>query len=1335
MKNRATADGKPAPAAAGQEGNRPVSILIAEDSEDDLGLILRALRRGGFEPASRRVRSIGEMQAALAEGPWDAVLSDFSMPGFNGLEALATLRATSLDTPFILISGVVGEATAVEAMKAGASDFIMKQSLARLAPALERGLKEFRARVAHRLTQAELVESEERFRGLTALSSDWYWEQDAQFRFVKFSGEGRRAGWAAEQLGAVGLRRWEIPGLIPLSGSWDDHKGQLEAHKSFRDLEYLRTHADGSLQYMAASGEPIFDTGGSFTGYRGVATDITERKRADHELQRFRAAMEVSSDGIALIDRASLRYIDVNKTLCDMVGLTRQEMIGLTPMDFFGIGREILERDYDALIADNASSAARIEAVFRHADGSMMPIESRRHAMHTGDGWVIVVTARDITERKEAERKILRLNRVYAVLSGINSAIVRIRERDELFREVCRIAVADGGFMVARVIAMDENAKARIAANSQPDSRLTTELIDEYNRDPAHARSLVAQALRSGQPIVSNDIANDVRIDGRGALTKDGNYALALLPMVVEGRVAGMIVLRTPDAGIFDDEELRLLKEVTANVSLALHNIEKEETLETLAAARVRDEDVLRRFGAAMDAVADAIYLIDRESMRYEYINDAAFRRTNLTHANAGRPQSATHEAMLVEQVPWQASSRSREELERVYDEVIAGGVTTSSERQRRNKDGSVVWDEFRRHAVLLGGRWMIVVLIRDITERKAADARILRLNRVHAVLSGINTLIVRVSERDELFRKACRIAVGEGGFAKAWIGMVDPASNEFRIVAACGGDPLFFPELELLLREKVATGRGSVAKSIATLMPVVSNEIAKDPEVLLKDHALNGGARSLAVLPLVVAGTAVGVLVLNADVEGFFDAEEMKLLTELAGNIAFAIDHIKKQERIEYLASYDELTGLANRTLFLERTSDYLRRAASGGHNLALFVLDIERFKNINDSLGREAGDSLLKQVANWLVLDNGDANLVARIGADQFATVLPEIGPQNNLRSLDDSINAFLDHPFRLNDEVFRVAGKLGIALFPKDGPDAETLLRNAEAALKKAKAVGERYVFYAAEMNARVAANLTLENQLRQATEKEEFVLHYQPKIDLMTGRITSAEALIRWNDPRTGLVPPGHFIPILEETGLILDVGRWALRKAIEDYLRWRAAGLPAVRIAVNVSPLQLRNRGLVAEIEQVIGIEAGTAAGLELEITESVIMHDIKRNITTLQAIRAMGVTVAIDDFGTGFSSLAYLSKLPVDTLKIDRSFVVDMTNGPQGMALVSTVIKLAHSLELKVVAEGVETEEQSSLLRLLGCDEMQGYLFSKPVPAADFEARFLAPPVVPAQAA
>ena len=516
------------------------------------------------------------------------------------------------------------------------------------------------------------------------------------------------------------------------------------------------------------------------------------------------------------------------------------------------------------------------------------------------------------------------------------------------------------------------------------------------------------------------------------------------------------------------------------------------------------------------------------------------------------------------------------------------------------------------------------------------------------------------------------------------------------------------------------------IGRAISEKKIVISNDTQNDSRLLLGKQYTAAGVKSMTVLPLILSGNALGALVLYASEINFFQNDEMKLLTELAGDIGFAIDHINKQERLNYLAYFDVLTGLANRTLFLERVAQYMRSADSSGLKVAIGLIDLERFKNINDSLGRSAGDALLKQVAEWLALKTKDASLLARIEGDHFAFVVPEVKPDGNLIMLfDNTVKNFQAHLFRVNNTELRLAAKIGIALFPDDGTDAETVYGNAEAALKIAKKSGDRYLFHAKKMTEAVTAKLTLENQLRQAIDNEEFVLHYQPKVNLVSGKVTSAEALIRWNDPRTGLVPPGKFIPILEETGLINEVGRWALGKAVEDYLRWRAVGLPAVRIAVNMSPLQLRNPDFVAEIEREIGIAAHAADGLELEITESLIMQDVTHSIVTLQAIRALGVSVAIDDFGTGFSSLSYLSKLPVDMLKIDRAFIIEM-NTPEGLALVSTIIILAHALKLKVVAEGVETEEQASQLRTLVCDEMQGFLYSKAVAVETFEAKFLA---------
>src|ERR1700728_4327406 len=616
-----------------------------------------------------------------------------------------------------------------------------------------------------------------------------------------------------------------------------------------------------------------------------------------------------------------------------------------------------------------------------------------------------------------------------------------------------------------------------------------------------------------------------------------------------------------------------------------------------------RSEAALRRFAAAMDATADALFLVDRSSMRYIHVNQAACRMQARTRAD------------LLASSPTQVLGVSEKDLKETYDRLIQSGVDARPvEVLRHRSDGSNGCFELRRHAHPSGDSWTIVSIMRDVTDRKEAETRIVQLNRVHAMLSGINALIVRVRDRDELFSEACRIATDEGGFKMIWIGLVDPTRQKMVPMASVGVPKGFLEEIrnKFTLQEGTTFGNTMTARAVREAKPCVANNLEASADVVLfrKEH-LAAGIRSMAVLPLIIGGTVVGVVALYAYEIEFFHSGEMRLLTGLTGDIAFAIDHIEKQERLDYLAYYDVLTGLANRALFLERTAQYIRSsAASGRGKLALFLIDLERFKNINDSLGRPAGDLLLKQVAAWLTQVVGDANLLARLDADHFGAVLPDVKHvRDAMRLLKRAMQAFLSHPFQLNDAVFRIAAKVGVAMCPDDGADADTLFKNAESALKKAKISGDKYLFYAQNMTVSVAGPLTLENQLRQALEHEEFVLYYQPKINLISGMVTGAEALLRWNDPATGLVSPNRIIPILEETGLMHDVGRWALNEAVTTYRRWHTSGLKAVPIAVNVSPMQLRNRGFVAEIRQAIGDDPIAAAGLEGELTESLIMED------------------------------------------------------------------------------------------------------------------------------
>jgi diguanylate cyclase (GGDEF)-like protein/PAS domain S-box-containing protein len=425
-------------------------------------------------------------------------------------------------------------------------------------------------------------------------------------------------------------------------------------------------------------------------------------------------------------------------------------------------------------------------------------------------------------------------------------------------------------------------------------------------------------------------------------------------------------------------------------------------------------------------------------------------------------------------------------------------------------------------------------------------------------------------------------------------------------------------------------------------------------------------------------------------------------------------------QDRLLYLAQFDALTGLPNRTRFLEQVTSAVHTVGAGD-GVALVLLDIERFRLINESLGRRAGDQLLKDLATRMVTRAGDTSRVARFGPDQFAICAPVDADAGDVvaRRLNEKFTEWFSEPFAVQNTELRISARAGVALYPADGHDAETLVRNAETALKKAKESGERALFYAASMTGRVAEQLDFENKLRLALERDEFVLHYQPKVSASSGQIVGVEALIRWQHPDLGLVPPLKFIGLLEQTGLILEVGAWAMRKAAEDFHRWNAMGLDAPRIAVNVSPLQLRQKNFVDMVRATVGDETH---GIDVEITESLVMDGIEANIGKLHALRDIGVHAAIDDFGTGYSSLAYLAKLPVDTLKIDRSFVITMEQ-PDVKTMVAMIIGLAHSLRLEVVAEGVETEAQASTLRELQCDQLQGYAYSRPVPFEQLATR------------
>ena len=841
--------------------------------------------------------------------------------------------------------------------------------------------------------QAALRASEARFRSLCELSSDWYWEQDVAFRFTVMSGGVTNKGNFRVSK-AIGKCRWELPILLE-PAQWAAHRATLEAHRAFTDFEYRIVTEDGTLRHYSARGEPLFDSRGEFTGYRGVANDITRRKQYDEELRRFRAAMDTSADSILLVDRSSMRLIDVNTTACEVLGYSRAEVLAMGPQDLFPRTREEIEAAYDELIAGNAARA-QWQTTLRRRDGSLLPVEVSRRPIASGDGWIIVGIARDIRARLAAEQTISRHAMQQSLIAAFGQKALADTDLDELLSQAVDA--------VARGLEVDFGALAQLA----PDN--------------------------------------------------------------------GSLLLR------------------------------------------------------------------------------------------AG--------------VGWQA------------------------------------------------------------------------------------------------------------GWAGQCIAVLDSGDP---------GESARMLELALVAQDYAGAG-------LAT------------PSPMQVQHQI----RSSASVPIPGVSGAYGVLSAASTEPNRFTQESLNFLKSLANTLATAMDRRDAQARLTYLAQFDPLTGLANRSLFLDRFAQTLKQARREGWMVGVVFIDLDRFKDVNDTLGHAAGDALLVLIGTRLQQCVRADDSVGRLGGDEFAFLLARLARPDDAALVAQKVVAALARPFVLEGQEIYVSASLGIGIYPSDGRDPNTLLRNADTAMYRAKELGRNnYQFYLPQMNERALERMQLQMQLRGALERHEFVLHYQPKVRLDSGVISGFEALLRWQHPTRGLVPPLQFIQILEETGLIIPAGEWVLRTVCEQLAAWQAAGLSPRPVAINLSARQFQQGELDKTIAALLadtGIDPGL---LELELTESVLMSDGDEAVRMLNAIRGYGVRLSIDDFGTGYSSLAYLKRFPIDALKIDRTFISELMTDRDDGSIALAIISLAHSLKLRVIAEGFETQAQLEFLKSNGCDEMQGFLFARPLVVVD----------------
>lgn len=891
-------------------------------------------------------------------------------------------------------------------------------------------------------------------------------------------------------------------------------------------------------------------------------------------------------------------------------------------------------------------------------------------------------------------------------------------------------------------------------------------------------------------------------------------------------RVLGTFAMYYRQPALPLPEHLRLIDTATHTAAIAISHHRTEAALKQSEA----------RYRLLFEYAPDGIVIANSESY-YLDANPMMCRMLGYTYEEAiGMHASAT------------VVSSEIVNIEPALNELKAKNDYFKEWKLRR-KDGSIFAAEVTATNMPDGN---LMGIVRDISERKLAEDKVLRLTQLYAALSQCNQAIVRCTSEAELLSQVCRDAVVFGGMKMAWVGMLDEASKLIRPVASYGIGSEFLEKIEISVDASKPTGQGPTGMAMRKNKPYWCQDFCQDPATTAwRERGEELGWKAVASLPLYRKGTTIGAFILYADTINAFDQEVQKLLIEMTTDISFALDRfvneaerkheqdqlrklsqaveqspnviiitdlnanieyvnaafvtttgydldevigknprilksgktpdstyvemwsclnnetswqgelinqrkdgteyiesvyitpmreesglvthylgIKEdvtqrrhaEERIQYLANFDALTGLPNRTQLAEHLKYALSLAKRSNGHLALMFIDLDRFKDINDTLGHSIGDAFLIEAAKRLLSVLREEDTASRMGGDEFILMLPGCDAVGAAQVAQKLLH-IISKPFLIDLYDLVVTASIGIALYPYDGVDLETLSKSADTAMYRAKQDGRNgYCFFTPEMQARTTRNLHLINALRHALERNQLQVFYQPQLSMRDPHLIGAEALLRWQHPELGSISPAEFIPAAEDSGLILPIGEWVLRTAVKQLKQWIDNGHAPMIISVNLSAVQFRHSSFPDLVTSILNEAQLPAQYLELELTEGAAMLDPLGAVAIMNKLHERGIRMSIDDFGTGYSSLSYLKKFKIYKLKIDQSFVRDISTDLEDKAIVAAVISMAKSLDLKTIAEGVETLEQLNFLREQGCDEVQGYFYSEPLPATQFEA-------------
>jgi diguanylate cyclase (GGDEF)-like protein/PAS domain S-box-containing protein len=1135
-----------------------------------------------------------------------------------------------------------------------------------------------------------LREYRERFDSFIELSSEGYWEQDENYRFTLITG-GTLGRSGIDPKTYLGTTRWDH-GAMPVGdgGSWDAHKAVLEARQPFSDFVMKRSDATGGTRYISASGQPVFDQHGRFRGYRGITRDITRERREElfmrleHSVTRRLGEAEDVASGIEAVVRAVCetqdwecgRHFRVDESAGVMrfagawgapgAPLERiiEESRGVTYAPGKGLAGKVWESGNPLWVNDIASDSRVLKGVARAAGmhGTFIfPLTTRDKIMG-----VLIFHSR---AAREPDERLLQAVKVIG--SQVGQFLQRkqaervLRESEENFRALTELS-SDLYWM--------QDSEHRFKAFSGSNKTVPSRLIGKRRWDEPALNMTDADWAAHKAVMDARQTFRDVEL---GRITQTGeSYWVAI-----------------SGAPVFDD----------SGNFIGYRGLSKNIT------ARKRAEQIQSLEHAVTRALAQS----DTASSGLKAVMRAVCGTLGWECGRYFAPEESSGLLRLTES--WYAASPALERF-----------IAYSAKLTFKPGTGVV-------GKAAAGEPQWVADVGKDarVVNHMMADDHGMRGAFMFPVISdGVNIGVLsftsrEIREPDERLLQAARVIgaqVGQFLQRKKTEEVLRESEERFRGLTELSSD--MYWEQDEQFRFTSFSGMGSQRVNVNTLKYVGKkrweqnyvNMTADDWAQHIAVLEAHQPFRDMELCRVDDQGRKIWISISG---EPVFDAYgAFKGYRGVGKDIT---ERKLDEEHIQFLANHDALTALPNRAMFTEVLNLAIENARRYRRHFAVLFIDLDRFKIINDTLGHEAGDKLLQEMSKRLTHTVRASDVVARLGGDEFVVLVQEVAEPKQVATVARKILASLVQPVVMNQQEVRVTASIGICMYPADAQDEQSLMKNADIAMYRAKEDGKNnYKFYSEEINVHSFEKLALETSLRRGLERNEFLLHYQAKLDLKTGAITGVEALLRWNHPDLGMVPPGQFIPLAEETGLIVPIGKWVLETACAQVVAWEREGLPRVHMAVNLSARQFADDNLVSDVQAAI-LKTGIASDLlELELTESMVIQNTERAGRVLADIKRLGVRLAIDDFGVGYSSLSHLKRFPIDTLKVDRSFIRDIPQDAEDKAITEAIIAMGKSLSLTVVAEGVETAEQQDFLRLHACDEMQGFLFSKPVPPEQF---------------